>query len=316
MDFRVSRPRITIVAVFLLAFATFAGFGCSSGSVAPSAAVKSHPQDNNDQSISVVPSSLTFASPTAPTQTFVASTQFAGDIGAVSSDVTVATVDPASAPAVKDPNDSRKSVTFTVTPVGPGTCTITVTDKKGNTATVAVTVIAKKTLKIYLTNYFAQTVTTYNLDGTQTTPTISIGPDTPYGIAVDTAGKIYVTHNNDPGSVTTYNPDGTQTTPTISGLLGGGKYGVAVDAVGKIYITNFGNNTVTTYNPDGTQTTPTISSGLDGPLAVAVDATGKIYVTNRKNGTNNGNVTTYNPDGTQTTPTITTGDDNEGIAVH
>jgi len=154
--------------------------------------------------------------------------------------------------------------------------------------------------KIYVANFGNSTVTTYNPDGTRTTPTISAGLSNPFGVAIDAAGKIYVT-NQFIHTVTTYNPDGTQTTPTISSGLNR-PFGVAVDAAGKIYVANEGNNTVTTYNPDGTQTTPTISIGLNNPLGVAVDAAGKIYIANA-----GGTVTTYNPDGTQTTPTISGG---------
>jgi hypothetical protein len=165
--------------------------------------------------------------------------------------------------------------------------------------------------KIYVANY-NNTVTTYNADGSRTSPTITAGLNQPSAVTVNAAGKIYVTNYpslNGGNTVTTYNANGTPTTPTITA----GVFmptGVAVDAAGKIYVADDGFLTVTTYNADGTQTTPTITAGLNGPLGVAVDAAGKIYVTNIGNGT----VTTYNADGTQTTPTIT--DSNEtGVAV-
>jgi hypothetical protein len=147
--------------------------------------------------------------------------------------------------------------------------------------------------------YGTNTVATYDSNGAQTTPTITIAGMFPsLGIAVDAAGKIYVLSGN---VVKTYNPDGTQTTPTITADSPGVfASGIAVDAAGKIYVTS--GNTVTTYNPNGTQTTPTIA--VNGPAGIAVDAAGKIYVTS---GSNNSIVTTYNPDGTQTTPTITAG---------
>ena len=59
------------------------------------APVTSHPhEDGKGPAFYVVPTSLKFTSSTASPQTFVASTQFEGDIGAVSSDVSVATVNP------------------------------------------------------------------------------------------------------------------------------------------------------------------------------------------------------------------------------
>jgi hypothetical protein len=85
--------------------------------------------------------------------------------------------------------------------------------------------------KIYVTNTrgVAKTtgyVTTYESDGTQTTPTITNGLRTPVGIAVDPSGTIYVSNQSGPGNkggfgcVTTYLADGRRTAPTITkGLL-------------------------------------------------------------------------------------------------
>jgi serine/threonine-protein kinase len=109
-------------------------------------------------------------------------------------------------------------------------------------------------------------VTTYNADGTQTTPTIT-GLSTPDAVAVDAAGKIYVANAGN-GTVTTYNADGSASTPTITGLSS--PSGVAVDGAGKIYVTNSGNGTVTTYNADGSASTPTIVTGLNGLVGIAV----------------------------------------------
>ncbi len=80
--------------------------------------------------------------------------------------------------------------------------------------TLATVVIASG--KLYVANYFGNTVTTYEADGTPASPTIATGLSGPAGIAVDAAGKIYVT-NYLGNSLTTYGPDGTQTTPTIGG---------------------------------------------------------------------------------------------------
>ena len=56
-----------------------------------------------------------------------------------------------------------------------------------------------------------ETVSTYNADGTPTTPTIS-GFQYARGVAVDANGKIYVADDT-AGTVTTYAADGTPTTP-------------------------------------------------------------------------------------------------------
>jgi YVTN family beta-propeller protein len=164
---------------------------------------------------------------------------------------------------------------------------------------------------------YTDSVTTYDSDGTQTSPTITAGLSFPLGIAVDTAGKIYVANAGnyngigyDASTVTTYNVNGTESSPTITAGLDYPE-GVAVDAAGKIYVVNAGSNTVTTYNANGSRTAPTITAGVKGPTGVAVDAAGKIYVANASNNS----VTTYNANGTQTTPTITALNHPAGVAV-
>jgi DNA-binding beta-propeller fold protein YncE len=154
--------------------------------------------------------------------------------------------------------------------------------------------------KIYVVNVLNNTMTTYNADGSASTPTITSGLSGPFGVAVDAAGKIYVVNDN--STVTAYDVDGNRTTPTITAGLNN-SLGVAVDATGKIYVTSADSDTVTTYNPDGSASTPTITAGLNFPIGLAVDAAGKIYVANFGNNT----VTTYNADGSRTMPTITAG---------
>jgi YVTN family beta-propeller protein len=152
---------------------------------------------------------------------------------------------------------------------------------------------------IYVTNHGNNIVTTYNADGSRSTPTITAGLDGPFGVAVDAAGKIYVANFNN--TVTTYHADGTQTTPTITAEPIDIPQGIAVDLAGKIYVANYYRGTVTTYNANGAAGTPTIT-GLFAPGGVAVDASGKIYVANF----GNSSVTTYHADGTPSTPTMRT----------
>lgn len=170
--------------------------------------------------------------------------------------------------------------------------------------------------KIYITNGANNTLTTYEYDGTQTTPTITDSLNDPQGVAVDRHGKIYVA-NAASGLVTTYDGFGNRTTPTISVTAA---TAVAVDTNGKIYVGAA--NSLTTYNRFGKQTKPTIKIGLRSLNViddVTVDARGKIYLTSsygrrifawNLHGCVYGCygwasfVTTYNPDGSQVTPTI------------
>jgi streptogramin lyase len=183
---------------------------------------------------------------------------------------------------------------------------------------IAATPAPTFTGKIYVLNLAGPggengtTLKSYTANGTATSPTINTSLNGPRGVAVDAAGKIYIT-NFGAGALTTYTPNGTPTTPTI-GLTA--PWGVAVDAAGKIYVANFGygsGDSVSTFTANGAPTSPRISMGLSSPQDVAVDAAGKIYVTNYGNGI--GVVTTYLPNGVQTTPTIGTVSGPEGVAV-
>jgi hypothetical protein len=101
--------------------------------------------------LTVTPASLSFAVPPGTPGTLTASVQFVGPISAVTSDAACATIAPASVPATKAPGTSLYIATFSVTPVAPGTCTITITDKKGAQRTVSVEVLDGRAAGILLT---------------------------------------------------------------------------------------------------------------------------------------------------------------------
>ena len=81
--------------------------------------------------------------PPSTPATVTATVQYVGLITARSSDNGCATVSPLNVPATKPPGSSVYVAVFTVSPVAVGTCTVTVTDKKGNRAVVQVSVTAK-----------------------------------------------------------------------------------------------------------------------------------------------------------------------------
>ncbi len=131
------------------------------------------------------------------------------------------------------------------------------------------------------------------------------GLATPYGIALDSSGNIYVA-DEFAGSVFVYAPLGSSTGPlneaptaTISGGNTGLKfpYGIALDSSGSIYVVDVGNlsaspsisPSVFVYPALGSSTgllnkvpTATISTtkttGLSFPQGIALDSSGKIYV--------------------------------------
>ena len=120
----------------------------------------------------------------------------------------------------------------------------------------------------------------------------------PSGIAVDTAGNIYVADSGN-NVIRVINSSGLAT--TIAGQVGvagskdgiglnaqfGQLYGIAIDNSNNLYTTDFTNNTVRKLvNIGGTWTVSTLiksSSGLNGPTGIAVDSDNNIYIADSGN---------------------------------
>ncbi len=129
----------------------------------------------------------------------------------------------------------------------------------------------------------------------------------PHGVAVDSAGNLYIadTSNNrirkvSGGTITTvagngayrFSGDGGAATSASLNL----PYGVAVDSAGNLYIADFGNNrirqvsggTITTMAGDGNASFsgdggPATSASLKWPEGVAVDSAGNLYIADFEN---------------------------------
>ena len=101
---------------------------------------------------------------------------------------------------------------------------------------------------------------------------IGSGFITPYGVAVDAAGDVFVADTGR-GNVTEVHAGGTMT------QAGGGfnnPYGVAVDAAGDVFVADTDDNAVKEVLANGT--IQTIGSGLSYPFGVAVDGAGDVFV--------------------------------------
>ncbi len=126
--------------------------------------------------------------------------------------------------------------------------------------------------------------------------------NSPWGLALDPAGSLYVTdHNNN--TIRKIAPDGTVS--TLAGLAGtagsadgqggaarfNGPWGLAVDGVGNVYVTDYWNSTIRRITPSGLVTTVAGVAGISGsadglgsasrfsnPTGVAVDLNGNVYV--------------------------------------
>jgi len=143
----------------------------------------------------------------------------------------------------------------------------------------------------------------------------------PYGVAVDSAGNVYVADASNctirkvttSGMVTTL--AGTPRTEgsadgTGSAALFNFPTGVAVDSAGNVYVADLGNSTIRKVTSSGVVTTlagsPGASGSADGtgsaarfynPAGVAVDGTGNVYVAD----TNNNTIRKVTSDGVVTT---------------
>ncbi len=131
----------------------------------------------------------------------------------------------------------------------------------------------------------------------------------PAGVAVDSAGNIYVAdYNNNAirkvtssGQVSTLAGSSTQAFGHADGSGTNasfyGPQGVAVDSSGNVYVADYNNNAIRVISPAGQVTTlagsPTQAAGhadgsgssalFDGPAAVAVDSAGNVYVADQNN---------------------------------
>jgi sugar lactone lactonase YvrE len=147
----------------------------------------------------------------------------------------------------------------------------------------------------------------------------SFGPDdgtgsaarfwNPQGVAVDSAGNVYVA---DVGSDTIRKVTPAGVVTTLAGLAGSpgsadgtgsaaqfnGPAGVAVDSAGNVYVADTGNSTIRKVTPAGGVTTlaglagsPGSANGtgsaaqFNGPAGVAVDSAGNVYVADSGNDT-------------------------------
>ena len=126
-------------------------------------------------------------------------------------------------------------------------------------------------------------------------PALKASVNQPEGVAVDTAGNVYIADTLD-HAVRKVTPDGVINTLAGTGTPGysgdggpanrarlNGPRAVAADAAGNVYVADTGNNQVRRIDPLGTITTVDTGNALIGPRGVAVDRAGNVYIADTGN---------------------------------
>jgi DNA-binding beta-propeller fold protein YncE len=126
--------------------------------------------------------------------------------------------------------------------------------------------------------------------------------DFPQGIAVDSAGNVYVADTGN-DRIQKFSSDGTYLLAWGSHGKGPGEFdspdGIAVDSAGNVYVADTGNDRIQKFSSDGTYLLAWGSHGLgpgefDNPRGIAVDSAGNVHVTD----TGNYRIQKFSSDGT------------------
>ena len=197
-------------------------------------------------------SGLTVASPGSQTSTL--GTPVSLQIGAVHSPFgETLTYSASGLPAGLSINSVSGLISGAATTLGTGSVSVTVTDTSGDSGSTS----------------FTWTVIS---DYTQRTLPFT-GLVSPYGVAVDPAGDVFVTDQS--GYVYELPAGKSQLTVPFTGLRD--PYSVAVDAAGDVFVTNSGFDDV--FELPGGESQKTLPFTGGSPIGVAVDAAGDVFVT-------------------------------------
>jgi sugar lactone lactonase YvrE len=159
---------------------------------------------------------------------------------------------------------------------------------------------------LYVASYSANTVTAYAPGKTSPSYQITKGMDTPYALAVDSAGNLFVLNcpncayynhkRADQGSVAVYARGATSPSYTITKGIHN-PIALAFDRSDNLYVASCptkaaphictanyyvqpAGGTVTVYPPGKESPAYTISNGIDAPRSLAIDSSGALYVGN------------------------------------
>lgn len=124
--------------------------------------------------------------------------------------------------------------------------------------------------------------------------TFASGMDSPFGLAFDGAGNLFVGDNLG-GAIYKITPDGTRST-FATGVID--PTGMAFDGAGNLFVASYADaghsGTIYEFAPDGTRST--FATGLGGPVGLAFNSEGDLFV-----GDFSSSIYEFAPDGAKTT---------------
>jgi sugar lactone lactonase YvrE len=145
---------------------------------------------------------------------------------------------------------------------------------------------------VYVANGANDSVTSYPLATGDLAPStrlagIGQGLNGPGGLAINTAGRVFVTDSGS-DAITEYDRGATTPTVTVAGSNTGltGPAGITLDSGGLLYIANRPANSVSVFGSGASGNVAPLftiagpDTGLSSPAAVAIDAAGHLWVAN------------------------------------
>jgi sugar lactone lactonase YvrE len=121
----------------------------------------------------------------------------------------------------------------------------------------------------------AQAGLTY-IPATTLTTLVSNGLSQPRGVAVDSAGNVFIADSGNNAVKEWFQTNGSMTTLVSSDL--NNPFSVAVDSSGNVYIADRSDNTILEWMVTNGEVRTLVSTGLYAPSGVAVDAAGNVYI--------------------------------------
>ena len=178
--------------------------------------------------------------------------------------------------------------TIEIMPLGVGSLAGIAVDATGNiySADALTSVIRKTPPEGILATVFAGNVGVHgSADGTGSSASFSA----PHGLAVDSAGNVYVADTGN-HTIRKITPGGTVT--TIAGIAGSAgdtdgpitsatfnkPTALDLDAAGNLYVADFGNQAVRKISQEGIVSTVALTANGGFPTGIALDGSGNIYV--------------------------------------